>query len=197
MIEYLRGTLIEKHPTFVVVDVAGMGYRVAIPLSSYGLLGGTGAEVKLLTHHHVREDSEELYGFATAEERTLFELLINVSGIGPRLAQAVLSGMPAPALREALVTSDLASLTRIPGVGKKTAERMVLELRDKVAKLVPEAGVPAGSPQSVSEDDEAVLALVTLGFNRYEARRAVSRIRQQATDMPVEEIVREAIQSVR
>ena len=120
-----------------------------------------------------------------------------MSGIGPRLAQAVLSGMPAPALREALVTSDLASLTRIPGVGKKTAERMVLELRDKVAHLVPESGVPAGSPQSVSEDDEAVLALVTLGFNRYEARRAVSQIRQQAADMPVEEIVREAIQAVR
>jgi len=197
MIEYLRGTLIEKHPTFVVMEAGGLGYRVAIPLSSYGLLGKVGSEIKLLTHHHVREESEELYGFATAEERTLFELLIHVSGIGPRLAQAVLSGMPAPALREALVTSDLASLTRIPGVGKKTAERMVLELRDKVAKLVPESGVPAGSPQSVSEDDEAVLALVTLGFNRYEARRAVSQIRQQAADMPVEEIVREAIQSVR
>lgn len=197
MIEYLRGTLIEKHPTFVVMEAGGLGYRLAIPLSSYGLLGDVGSEVKLLTHHHVREDSEELYGFATAEERTLFELLIHVSGIGPRLAQAVLSGMPAPALREALVTSDLASLTRIPGVGKKTAERMVLELRDKVAHLVPESGVPAGSPQSVSEDDEAVLALVTLGFNRYEARRAVSQIRQQAADMPVEEIVREAIQAVR
>lgn len=196
MIEYISGTLAEKHPTYVVIDCHGLGHRVSIPLSSYPHLGETGTQAKLLTYHHVREDTEELYGFATSEERTIFMLLIAVSGIGPKLAQTILSGLPVATLREALVSSDLVTLTRIPGVGKKTAERMVVELKDKVAKLVPEGvGIPSAL---VGESDEAVLALVTLGYNRFEARQAVSKIRQSGgADLPVEEVIRAAIQAAR
>ena len=197
MIDYVRGTLAEKHPTHVVIEQSGIGYRVQIPLSTFGHLGDAGSEVKLLTHHHIREDTEELYGFATTEERTLFRLLIEVSGIGPRLAQTILSGMAAPALRDALVAADHLALTRIPGVGKKTAERMVLELRDKVAGLVP-AGTGVGvTPGATAPDDEAVRALVTLGYNRFEAQQAVHRIRKSGEALPLEEIIRAAIQTVR
>lgn len=197
MIEYVTGKLAEKHPTYVVVEAAGVGYRVHIPISSFTHLGEPGSDVRLLTHHHLREDTEELYGFATSEERTLFLLLIGVSGIGPRLAQAILSGIPSAALRDALAHSDLGALTRIPGVGKKTAERMVVELKEKVMRLVPEGAetpVPGGA---AGDDDEAVLALVTLGYNRYEARQAVGRVRTQQSDLALEEIIRAAIRSVR
>jgi Holliday junction DNA helicase RuvA len=197
VIEYVRGTLTEKHPTHVVVEQSGIGYRIQIPLSSFGHLGDLGSEVKLLTHHHIREDIEELYGFATSEERTLFQLLIDVSGIGPKLAQTILSGMAASALRNALVAADHLALTRIPGVGKKTAERMVLELKDKVAGMIPAGSGADVVPAATAPDDEAVRALVTLGYNRYEAQQAVGRIRRSGKDLPVEEIIRAAIQAVR
>jgi Holliday junction DNA helicase RuvA len=197
LIDYVRGTLAEKHPTHVVVEQSGIGYRIQIPLSSYTHLGEMGSEVKLLTHHHIREDTEDLYGFATTAERTLFQLLIEVSGIGPKLAQTILSGMAATALRNALVAADHMALTRIPGVGKKTAERMVLELKDKVAGMIP-AGTGADVvPAESAPDDEAVRALVTLGYNRFEAQQAVSRIRKSGENLPVEEIIRAAIQTVR
>lgn len=193
MIEFVRGTLVEKHPTHVVIDCQGVGYRLNIPLSSYARTGAVGDEARFLTYHHVREDSEDLYGFATPDERELFVLLISVSGIGPRLAQAVLSGLPASALKAALQEGDLAVLTRIPGVGRKTAERMVVELKDKVARLVPEAGAPG----TVAATDEAVKALVALGYNRFEAQKAVAAIRQSGRDLPLEDVVRAALQSVR
>jgi Holliday junction DNA helicase RuvA len=192
MIEFVRGTLVEKHPTHVVIDCHGVGYRLNIPLSSYARTGEPGEEVRFLTHHHVREDAEDLYGFATADERELFILLLGVSGIGPKLAQAVLSGMPAAALKMALQRGDHAVLTRIPGVGRKTAERMVVELKDKVVRLA-EGDVGPG----VAGSDEAVMALVALGFNRFEAQRAVSTIRQTSHDLPLEDVVRAALQSVR
>ena len=197
MIDYVTGTLVEKHPTHVVIEAGGLGYRIQIPLSTYTHLGEPGTDAKLLTHHHIREDTEALFGFATSEERSLFRLLIDVSGIGPKLAQAILSGLPASNLREALVESDLVTLTRIPGVGKKTAERMVLELKDKVAKLI--TGVDSKSRlQSVSgSGDEAVRALVALGYNQFEAQQAVSRVRSAESDLPLEEVVRAAISAVR
>jgi Holliday junction DNA helicase RuvA len=198
VIEYLSGTLADKHPTHVVVETAGIGYRVQIPLSSYAQLGEVGSAVKLVTHHHVREDSEELYGFATEEERALFRLLIDVSGIGPRLAQSILSGMPADALRDALGSGDLASLTRVPGVGRKTGERMILELRDKVARLVPAARPVSAGETPSNEDEEAVRALVTLGYGRFEAQRAVRTIREHGgPELPLAEVIRAAIQAAR
>lgn len=198
MIEYIAGRLVEKHPTHAVIDCHGLGYRVHIPLSSYSALGEVGADAKLLTYHHVREDTEELYGFATAEERSIFILLIGVSGIGPRLAQTILSGLPVASFRDALIDGDLATLTRIPGVGRKTAERMVVELKDKIVKLLPESVGGPGERLIAGDGDEAVLALVSLGYNRHEARQAVGRIRQkEGSDLPVEEIVRAAIQAGR
>ena len=195
MIEFVRGTLVEKHPTHVVIDCHGVGYRLHIPLSSYVRTGEPGQEAQFLTYHHVREDTEDLYGFATRDERELFVLLLGVSGIGPKLAQAVLSGMPAAALKSALQSGDYATLTRIPGVGRKTAERMVLELRDKVARLAAEADAAPGPAAGTA--DEAVMALVALGFNRFEAQKAVAAIRHADRDLPLEEVVRAALQAVR
>jgi len=198
MIEYIAGRLVEKHPTHVIIECQGLGYKVHIPLSSYGHLGEPGADAKLLTYHHVREDTEELFGFATSEERSIFTMLLDVSGIGPKLAQTILSGLPVAAMRDALVAGDLATLTRIPGVGRKTAERMVVELKDKVVKMIPEGSVIPGQPALAGDGDEAVMALVSLGYNRYEARQAVSKIRQkQGADLPVEEVIRAAIQAAR
>ncbi len=197
MIEYVTGTLAEKHPTHVVIEAGGLGYRLQIPLSTYTHLGEVGTDAKLLTHHHLRDDTEELYGFATSEERSLFRMLIDVSGIGPKLAQTILSGLPASTLREALVDSDLVMLTRIPGVGKKTAERMILELREKVVKLVTADRADAHDPRVVDDGDEAVRALVALGYNRYEAQQSVTRIRKTDANLPVEEVVRAAISEVR
>ena len=194
MIEFVRGTLVEKHPTHVVIDCHGVGYRLNIPLTSFARTGEPGQEVRFLTYHHVREDSEDLFGFATSDERELFVLLIGVSGIGPKLAQAVLSGLPATALRDAIHAGDVAVLTRIPGVGRKTAERMVVDLKDKVAKVSSEPDLETGS---VPGADEAVKALVALGYNRFEAQKAVSSIRQKRRDLPLEDVVREALQSVR
>jgi len=198
MIEYISGELVAKHPTHVVVDVGGMGYWVHIPVSSFPRLGEPGTQVRLFTHHHIREDAEELFGFATSEERQIFRYLIDVSGIGPRLAQGILSGLPAAPLCEALVAGDLATLTRIPGVGKKTAERMVVELKDKMAKLIP-AGSGGTAPIAASSaDDEAVMALVSLGYTRFDAQEAVSAVRRRGgTDLPLPEVIRAAIQAAR
>ena len=135
MIAQLRGCLLRKEPQEAVVDVGGVGYRVTIPLSTFYRLGEAGSEVTLLTHTHVREDALALFGFLTAVEQALFERLIAVSGVGPKLAVSVLSGIEAPELVAALRSSDVARLTRIPGVGKKTAERLVVELKDKMQDL--------------------------------------------------------------
>src|SRR5690242_2175631 len=132
MIASLRGTLIEKHPNQAVVDVAGVGYDVTIPISTFSALPGAGTEVRLRVHTHVREDALALYGFLTHDEKALFEKLISVSGIGPKLGITVLSGLPAADLITAIRAGNVDRLVRIPGVGKKTAERMVLELRDKL-----------------------------------------------------------------
>jgi Holliday junction DNA helicase RuvA len=197
MIEYVSGKLVEKHPTHVVIDFQGLGYRVHIPLSTFAALGEPGSTVKVYTHHHVREDAEELFGFASPEERRVFRLLIDVSGIGPRLAQTILSGLPLAPLREAVVAGDWATLTRIPGVGRKTAERMIVDLKDKMARLLPDApGAPAAA-RPTSADDEAVLALVSLGYARYDAQQAVGAVRRRGEDLPLPELIRAAIQSTR
>src|ERR1035438_6134707 len=153
MIALLRGALLEKHPNQAIVDVAGVGYDVTIPVSTFTKLPEAGAEVRLRIHTHVREDALSLYGFLTQDEKALFEKLIGVSGIGPALAVKVLSGMPAPSLIVAIQRGEVDRLVRIPGVGKKTAERMVLELRDKLPAVSGlESAPPAAALSPVDQD---------------------------------------------
>lgn len=176
MIAHLRGRILEKHPSHVILEAAGVGYEVTISVPSFSGLPAEGAEVSLYIHTHVREDTLALYGFLRREEKQLFERLIGVSGIGPKLAITVLSGIASDALVTALRGNDLTALTRIPGVGKKTAERMVLELRDKLDGL---AAAPAPAPATRMEED-VISALVNLGYQRGSAEQAVKRALDKA-----------------
>jgi Holliday junction DNA helicase RuvA len=193
VIAQLRGRLLRKEPQEAVVDVSGVGYRVTIPLSTFYRIGEPGAEVTLLTHTHVREDALALFGFLTAVEQALFERLIAVSGVGPKLAVSILSGIEAPDLVAALRSSDLARLTRIPGVGKKTAERLVLELKDKMQQIASPAAPPTG-PSAAADD--IVSALVHLGYSRPEAERAVERAIREHGEGRFEDQLRFALQVV-
>ena len=194
MIAQLRGRLLRKAPQEAVVDVGGVGYRVTIPLSTFYRVGEPGAEVTLLTHTHVREDALALFGFLTAMEQELFERLIAVSGVGPKVAISILSGIEAPELAAALRSSDIARLTRIPGVGKKTAERLVVELKDRMQDLpAAEAAVPA-SPSAATDD--LVSALLHLGYSRPEAERGVERALRDHAGGRFEDLLRAALQAV-
>jgi Holliday junction DNA helicase RuvA len=174
MIAFLRGRVIDKHPNRLIVDVQGVGYEVHVPLSTYYEVGEEGAEVSLRVHTHVREDALALYGFATALELDLFDRLISISGIGPKLALAVLSGIEPPDLVGAIERGDLARLTAIPGVGKKTSERIVLELRDRLPRAHT-AAVPAGgvAADGLVVRDDLLSALMNLGYHRPLAEKAV------------------------
>jgi len=180
MIASLRGVLLEKHPNQAIVDVGGVGYDVSIPVSTYSHLPEAGAEVRLRIHTHVREDALLLYGFLSQDEKALFEKLISVSGIGPKMAMAVLSGIPAVDLIANIRRGEVDRLVRIPGVGKKTAERMVLELRDKMPAPSGEeppgsVGTPAGTLTAVEQD--VLSALLNLGCARPAAEVAVRKAR--------------------
>lgn len=192
MIAQLRGRLVRKQPQEVVVDVGGVGYRVAIPLSTFYRLGELGSEVELLTHTQVREDVLALFGFLTAAEQAIFERLIAVSGVGPRLAVSMLSGIEAPELVAALQSSDVARLTRIPGVGRKTAERLVVELKDKVQGLAAAAAEPQVETAPSSARDDLVSALVHLGYSRPEAERGVERALKEG-DGRFEDLLRRSL----
>jgi Holliday junction DNA helicase RuvA len=170
MIAHLRGRLLAKHPNQAIVEAGGVGYDVVISVPTFSDLPVVGSEVALHIHTHVREDALALYGFLRPAEKTLFEKLITVSGIGPKLAITILSGMPADEMIGAIRGNDVAKLTRIPGIGKKTAERMVLELRDKLQTFVE---VPAAPPVSAVEED-VISALVNLGYQRPAAERALA-----------------------
>jgi holliday junction DNA helicase RuvA len=194
MISFLHGTVVEALPTQVTLDVQGVGYDVLIPLSSFDKLPGPGKEVKILTHLAVREDAHVLYGFMTSAEREMFRLLINtVSGIGPKLALNVLSGMNVTALRGAVAAGDVKALSQISGVGRKTAERIVVELKDKIGAAG--AWEAASAQRALSPHDQkvndAVLALMALGFKQLDAHEAVrgslSLLGEKAT---VEDLVR-------
>jgi Holliday junction DNA helicase RuvA len=175
VIAQVTGRLLRKQPQEAVVDVGGVGYRVVIPLSTFYRIGEPGNEVTLLTHTHVREDTLALFGFLTAAEQALFERLISVSGVGPKVAVAILSGIEAPDLVAALRAGDVVRLTRIPGVGRKTADRLVLELKDKLQGLAAtEEAAPATSPAGSAKED-LVSALLHLGYSRPEAERGVER----------------------
>lgn len=199
MISYLKGQLVRSLPTMIEVEVNNIGYSILIPLSTYDKLPAPPAPFKLLTHFHVREEAHILYGFATEEERALFQLLINhVSGVGPKIALGVLSGISVTQFRAAVVNNDLQTLSRIKGLGKKTAEKMIVELRDKVG--VSAAWEQASqdltlSPQAQMVND-AVLALIALGYKQIEAHRAIKQIQDKQPEASVEILVREALKSL-
>jgi holliday junction DNA helicase RuvA len=199
MIAHLRGTLIEKHPNQAVVECAGVGYDVAISVSTYSSLPDVGAEVRLRIHTHVREDALVLFGFLLAEEKALFEKLITVSGIGPKMAITVLSGVEAGHLISIIRGGEVQQLTRIPGIGKKTAERIVLELRDKLdfaAAGAAQAKGPVVAVLSVVEQD-AVSALVNLGCQQGAAEIAVKKAAVEVGVAEFEPLFRRAMELLR
>ncbi len=192
MIGLLRGRLLEKRPNQVILDVAGVGYLVAVPLSTFAALGELHAEVTLLIHTHVREDALSLYGFLSQREKHLFELLLGASGVGPTLALKILSGMNVEELVPAIRTGDLARLTKIPGVGRKTAERMVVELKDKLEAVAVEAEKPApASPAGVESDVKS--ALINLGYDERTADSAVAKAKSEAGSTNFERLLRVAL----
>jgi Holliday junction DNA helicase RuvA len=178
MIGQLRGRLEDKRPNQVLMDVAGVGYQVQIPLSTFAALGELHSEVTLLIHTHLREDQIALFGFLTAREKHLFELLLSASGVGPNLALRILSGMSVDDLVPAIRAGDLAKLTGIPGIGRKTAERIVVELRDRLAAL---EATPAevGKASRASVEDDVASALANLGYDRREIARALDAVRRE------------------
>jgi Holliday junction DNA helicase RuvA len=199
MITFLDGRLISALPTQAVIDVNGLGYEVFIPLSSYDKLPAVGQPIRILTHLAVREDAHLLYGFMTSAERDLFRLLVNnVSGIGPKLALAVLSGMSVTHFKSAVVNSDLAAISKISGLGKKTAERIVLELKDKLGVAAAwEAASAAHAPTPEQEQaNEAVLALIALGYKQIEAHKAVRDLQNHGEAKSAEELVKLALKKM-
>jgi Holliday junction DNA helicase RuvA len=198
MIALLRGALIEKHPNQAIVDVGGVGYDVTIPVSTYSQLPETGAEVRLRIHTHVREDALQLFGFLTQDEKGLFERLISVSGIGPKLAVTILSGLNAGDLIQAIRRGEVDRLVRIPGIGKKTAERLVLELRDKMPAPVGEEAPAAAPATTFSAIDQDVLsALLNLGCGRPQAEAAVRKAKAAGVAQEFEPLFRRALELVR
>lgn len=193
MIAHLRGTVFEKHPNRLVVDVAGVGYDVQVPLSTFYTAGEPGSEIALRIHTHVREDQLSLYGFATALELTMFERLIAVSGIGPKLALSVLSGIETRDLVGAILRNDLARLTAIPGVGKKTAERMCVELRDRMPKAVAPGALPL--PGDALRDD-LVSALLNLGYHRQAIDKSLDKLVSEASEQRFEVVLRSALKDL-
>ncbi|HEX7998333.1 MAG TPA: Holliday junction branch migration protein RuvA [Pyrinomonadaceae bacterium] len=201
MIAHLSGTLLVKQTNTVIVDVGGIGYEVTIPLSTFYDLEDTGKSVQLRVYTHVREDALQLYGFKTARERELFQRLISVSGIGPKLGITMLSGMSADEIIASIRTNNLARLTSIPGVGKKTAERLVIELRDKIAALSSPAleeefATASGAGAPASEDamrDDALSALVNLGYQKAPAEKAITAAMQEGGDLSVEVLLRRSL----
>jgi holliday junction DNA helicase RuvA len=201
MIALLRGKLLEKHPNQIIVETAGVGYDVLIPISTFSALPDAGVEVTLRIHTHVREDALALFGFLTSEEKTLFEKLISVSGIGPTLAIKVLSGLATAAIIDAIRGGQVEQLVRIPGVGKKTAERMVLELKDNLEGLggmATAAAVSAKPEPALSAIEQDVLsALLNLGCNRASADAAVRKAKAAESASSFEPLFRKALELVR
>lgn len=191
MIAHLRGRVLEKHPTRVIVETAGVGYELHVPLSSFSAIGEPGTDVSLRVHTHVREDAIQLFGFATPLELSLFDRLIAVNGIGPRLALSLLSGIEPPDLVQAVATSDIGRLVTIPGIGRKTAERIVLELKDKLGGISSSATSTADSTRA-----DLVSALVNLGYHRPAAEKAVDQALKAAPAGGFEQALRGALRTL-
>jgi Holliday junction DNA helicase RuvA len=190
MIAHLRGRLLIKHPNQAIVDVGGVGYEITITVPTFSELAEAGQEVALHIHTHVREDQISLFGFLRPEEKRLFEKLMTVSGIGPKLAVTILSGMPVGDLIGAIRAGDVARLTKVPGIGKKTAERMVLELREKLEELRTAAIAP---PPLNAVADDVLSALVNLGYQRPQSEKAVEKAAGTGAQKTFDEIFREAL----
>jgi Holliday junction DNA helicase RuvA len=197
MITFVEGILEEVLPNTVVVNAGGIGYQILIPLSSYNKLPSIGGRVRMLTHHQVREDAQVLYGFSSTEERDLFRLLIaHVSGVGPKLALAFLSGMSIEEFKGAVVTSDITAISKISGVGKKTAERVVLELKDKLGVAAEwEAASRENAPTGIDRHlHDAVLALISLGYKQVDAHKAVKAVLTRiSAESSAEDVLRESL----
>ena len=198
MIAFLRGRVIDKQPNRLIVDVQGVGYDVHVPLSTFYDAGDPGADITLRVHTHVREDALQLYGFLTALEQQVFERLIGISGIGPRLAIAVLSGIDPRDLVGAVHRGDVARLTAIPGVGKKTAERIVLELKDRLKQFDtgPAAGAMAASTPGDRLRDDLVSALVNLGYHRPQAEKYVESALSSDPHVPFDQALRRVLKDL-
>lgn len=197
MIGLLTGRIVRRHPNEVILDVGGVGYRVAVPLSTFCELPAASESVSLEIHTQVRDDAIALFGFATARERMLFELLLSVSGVGPKVALAILSGISVAGCIQAIERDDAAQLRVVPGVGRKLAERIVLELREKAGKIG--AGGEAGVVVTMPRDDqrEAESALTNLGYAPAEARKAIERVHRDAGEqVPIEKLLRDALKEL-
>ena len=192
MISHVLGKLVEKTPAYVVVETGGVGFKIWIPLSSFQALGEIGDQVRVLTYLHAREDVLRLFGFATPEEKDLFQLLITVSGVGPRLAQGILSGISVEEFKRAVMDQDIGLLTSAPGVGKKMAERLVLELREKIGESK-SGGMAVSILSRTPAGEEAVQALVSLGYQRSRAEEVVRKVLQKETSLSVEEVIRRVL----
>ncbi len=200
MIAYLEGKLVEKNPTHLILEVNGVGYSINIPVSTYSSLGEAGQTVKVLTCQQVREDELKLYGFSTKPEKELFELLINVNGVGPKMALSILSCIPVEEFQRSVLEENLDVLTTISGVGKKTAQRLIVELKEKLSK------VDLGERKELKEKetvfvpalDEAIRALVSLGYTKPDAKKALDRVAKDAKgSLPVEELIKRALKFTR
>jgi len=205
MIAHLSGTLLSKQATSVILDVGGVGYEITIPVSTFYELEDAGAQIQLRIYTHVREDALQLYGFKTARERELFMRLISVSGIGPKLGITLLSGMSADEMIASIRTNNLGRLTLIPGVGRKTAERLVIELRDKVAalsspQLEEELGAKTAEGAAIPTEDsmrsDVLSALLNLGYQRSSAEKAVTAALDEGGDVSVESILRRSLRKL-
>lgn len=194
MIAYLRGKLLEKNANAVIIETAGVGYEVWVPLSTFYEIGDVGTEAELRIHTHVREDAIQLFGFRTEREKEVFLLLNSVQGIGPRSAIAMLSGMNTDEFAAAVRSNDLGRLTAIPGIGRKTAERLVVELRDKLPDIGAAAVAASGGAAAGSAFDDALSALVNLGYQRSAAEKALDKAAAEGTEQSVQKLLRRSLQ---
>ena len=199
MIAHLEGVLAERTPTRIIIDVRGVGYELLIPITTSKKLGKVGGQVKLWTYLHVREDALQLFGFATTKEKLMFLNLISVSGVGPKLALSILSGCEVDALKRLVVNEELGLLTKLPGVGRKTAQRLVVDLKEKISEETIKGREVAGGGVDEHGDakfEEAILALVSLGHNRNSAERVLAPIVRKEPGLALDEVIRRALQSI-
>lgn len=193
MIAFLKGYIEEKSNDAVYLDVQGVGYKVEVSSQTIEQLASAGSEVKLLIHHHITESDQRLFGFYTNDEKALFEKLITVKGVGPKLGLTILSGLPAATMIEAITGGDTATLSRVPGIGKKTAERIVLELRDKLAEYAVSSGTSSTQKSSSGVMEETIQALEALGFRKREAEQAVLKVLKEGEVTETSQVIRKAL----